>query len=86
MKKMLHYYINKQPCQIRLAIISINSNEPFYYSYVVSINKYGGSCNTIEDPYGRICVPDKVKNMNVKICNVKGNWNNIFSSTWIVWG
>ena len=28
------------------------------YPYTVSVNKCGGSCNTIEDPYARFCVPD----------------------------
>ena len=53
--------LNDQPCQIRPGLIDINYNEPLYYSYVVSINKCGGSCNTIDDPYARICAPDKVK-------------------------
>ena len=27
----------------------------------------GGICNTIDDLYPQICVPNKVKNMNVKV-------------------
>ena len=30
-----------------------------------------GSCNNINDPYAKICVPDVVKNLNVKVFNVK---------------
>ena len=33
----------------------------------LSIYKFGGSHNTTDDPYARLCVPSKVKNMNVKI-------------------
>ena len=55
-------FFNNQPYQIRPALIDINYNEPLYYSYFVSINNCGGSCNTIDDPYARICAPDKVKN------------------------
>ena len=27
----------------------------------------GRSCNIIDDPYARVCVPNKVKNMNVNL-------------------
>ena len=39
----------------------------FYYPFNVSVNKCGGACNTINDPYVKVCVPDKVKNRNVKV-------------------
>ena len=29
--------------------------------------KTGGSFNTIDDPYTRVCVPNKVKNMILKV-------------------
>ena len=29
--------------------------------FTVSVNKCGGSCNTSDDPYVRVSVPDKVK-------------------------
>ena len=32
----------------------IKSDEPLYYPFTVSVNKYGRSCNTIDDPYARI--------------------------------
>ena len=37
---------------------------------IVSVNKCSGSCSTIDDPYDRVCVPNKVKNMNLKLFNV----------------
>ena len=56
--------LNNQPCQTKLAMTNINSNEPFYYSFTTSANKCGGSCNTIDDPYAWVCVPNKLQNMN----------------------
>ena len=38
-------------------------NETLFYLFTVSVNKYGGSCNTIDHPYARACVPNNVKNM-----------------------
>ena len=54
--------MNNQECKIRLEIISLNTNEPLFYPYSIKINKCKGSCNTINDPYAKICVPDNIKN------------------------
>ena len=62
--------MNNQECKIRPQIININSNEPSFYPYSVKINKCSGSCNNINDPYAKLCVPDVVKNINVKLFNL----------------
>ena len=62
--------MNNQECKIRLKKINITSNEPSCYSYSVKISKCSGSCNNINDPYAKLCVPNVVKNMNVKIFNL----------------
>lgn len=51
--------VSSQPFQPRNIIVAVNSNEPIYYSFSVSVNKCSGSCNTTDDSYGRICVPNK---------------------------
>ena len=33
-----------------------------FYPFTVSVNRYCGSCNSIDDPYDQVCVPDKAKN------------------------
>ena len=33
----------------------------------MSVNKCGRSCNAIDDPYGLVYFPNKVKNMNLKV-------------------
>ena len=35
------------------------------------------SCHTIDDPYARVCVPNKVKNMNEKVFNLISGVNEI---------
>ena len=64
--------ISNQPCQPRPAIDEINSNQPLYYQFTVSVNKCGRICNTIDDPYALICVPNEVKSMNGKAFNIWG--------------
>ena len=62
--------MNNQECKIRSKIINVNTNEPMFYPYSITINKCKGSCNTINDPYAKLCVPDTIKNINVKVFNI----------------
>ena len=55
--------MNNQECKIRPKIINYNSNEPSFYPYSIEINKCSGSCNNINDPYAKLCVPDVVKKL-----------------------
>ena len=48
----------------------MNSNETLFYPFTVSVNKCGESCTNIDDLYARVCVSNKVKNMNVKVFNL----------------
>ena len=61
---------NNQECKVRPKILSINSNEPSFYPYNILANKCSGSCNNINDPYAKLCVPDVVENINVKVFNI----------------
>ena len=49
--------INNQECKVRPEIININSNKPLFYPYSIKVNKCSGSCNDINDPYSKLCVP-----------------------------
>ena len=62
--------MNNQECKIRSEIISVNTNEPMFYPYSITVNKCKGSCNTINDTYAKLCVPDTIKNLNVEVFNL----------------
>ena len=67
----LEYISTKnQECKSRTEIVNINSNDPIFYPFRVKVNKCNGNCDNINDPYARICVPDDVKNLNVKVFNL----------------
>ena len=53
--------MNNQECKIRPEIINININEPLFYSYSIKINTCKSICNTINDPYAKMCVLDHKK-------------------------
>ena len=61
--------MNNQECKVRPQIVNVNSDEPVFYPFSIKTSKCSGSCNNINDPYTKICVPDVVKNVNVKLFN-----------------
>ena len=74
--------MNNKECNIRPEIININSNEPTFYLYSIKVNKCSGSCNNINDPYSEMCVPDVVKNINVKVFNLMSKTNETIHIEW----
>ena len=52
--------MNNQECKVRSEIINVNTNGPMFYPYSITIIKCKGSCNTINDPYAKLCVPDTI--------------------------
>ena len=55
--------LNNQTGKGRPALVSINSDGTLFYSFTVSVSTYGGSCNSIDDSYAGVSVPNKVKNI-----------------------
>ena len=41
-----------------------------FFPFSIETSKCSGSCNNINYPYAKICVPDIVKNLNVKVFNL----------------
>ena len=67
--------ITDQECKVRPQIVNINSNEPVFYPFSIIRSKCSSSCKNINDPYAKICVPDVVKNLNVKGFNLMSRTN-----------
>ena len=76
------FSMNNQECKIRTEIINLNINEPMFYPYSIKINKCKDSRNTINDPYTKICVPDEIKNTNVKVFNLMSRANETRRIRW----
>ena len=74
--------MNNQDCKIKTEIINLNTNEPIFYPCSIKINRCKGSCNTINDPYAKICVPGKIKNINVKVFNILSRTNETRHIKW----
>ena len=69
--------LKNQDCKVRPEIVDINSNNPIFYPFSNKINKCSGSCNNINNPYAKICVPDVIKDLNVKVFNLMSRTNEM---------
>ena len=67
--------MNNQECKTRPQVVDVNGHEPVFFPFSIKTSKCGGSCNNINYPYAKICVPDVVKNVNVKVFNLWSRTN-----------
>ena len=67
--------MKNQEWKVRPQVINININNPISYPFSIKINKCSGSCNNINNPYAKICVPDVIKDLNVKVFNLMSRTN-----------
>ena len=74
--------LKNQECKIRPKIADINSNNPIFYPFSIKINKCSGNCNNINNPYAKICVPDTVKDLNVRVFNLVSRTNETRHIKW----
>ena len=74
--------MKNQECKVRPEIINVNSNEPVFYPFFIKTNKCSGSCNNINDPSAKICVPDVIKDLNVKVFNLMSRTNETRHIEW----
>ena len=58
-----------QKCIPRPKILEVNEGvgEALFYPYNVLVNKCSGSWNTLDDPMAKLCVPNIIKGINIKV-------------------
>ena len=59
--------MNDQKNKVRPETLNVNSNETVFYPFSIKASKCTGSCNNINDPYAKWCVPDVVKKVKCSI-------------------
>ena len=67
--------MNNQECKARQEIVNVTSEEPVFFPFSIRTSKYSGICNNINDLYAKLCVPDVVKNLIVKVFNLMSRTN-----------
>ena len=60
-----------QKCMSGPKILNVNegNDDALFYPYNVLVNKCSGSCDTLDNPLSKVCVPKIIKNVNMKVYN-----------------
>ena len=60
-----------QKCMPRPKILDVNEGvgEALFYPYNVLVNKFSGSCNTLDNPMTKLRVPDVTKRVTMQVYN-----------------
>ena len=68
----------------RPKILNVNEGigEALFYPYNVQVNKCSGSCDTLDNPMSKICVPKIIKNVNIKFYNFLMRLNETRNVLW----
>ena len=63
--------VNRE-CKVRPQIVNLNRDGPVLFPFSIKTSKCSGSCNNINNPYAKLCVPDVVKILNLTLkCSFK---------------
>ena len=75
--------INRE-CMTRPQILNVNEGigEALFYPCNVLVNKCSGSCDTLDNPMSKICVPKIIKNINMKVYNFLMRLNETRNILW----
>ena len=73
-----------QKCIPRPKILNVNEGigEALFYPYNVLVNKCSGSCDTLDNPMSKTCVPKIIKNVNIKVYNFLMRLNETRNVLW----
>ena len=63
--------MNNQEYKVRPKIVNVDSKEPVFFPFSIKTSKCCGSCNNINNLHEKLWVSDVVKNLNVKVFNLK---------------
>ena len=58
--------MNNQGCRVRPQIDNVNGDDPAFLPYSFKRSKSSSNCSNINNPLAKLCLPDIVKNLNVK--------------------
>ena len=76
--------VTNQECMSRPKILYVNEGvgEALFYPYNILVNKCIGSCNTLDDPIVKLCVPNIIKRVNMKVYNFLMRLNETRNVLW----
>ena len=66
---------NNLECTVRPKIVTVNSKEPVFFPFSIERNKCSSSCDNINKLHAKFCVPNIVKNLNVRVLHLMSRTN-----------
>ena len=73
-----------QKCMPRPKILDVNEGvgEALFHPYNVLVNKCSGSCDTLNNPMAKMCVPNIIRRINMKVYNFLMRLNETGNVFW----
>ena len=62
--------MNNWQYMVRQMLLNLNLDGLQYYPFIISIDRCNGSCNIVEDLLCKICVYNKIEDVNLKVFNI----------------
>ena len=67
--------LNNEPWMVSSTLFNLDPVDLDYYSFMISLEKCSGGCNSVDGLSAKICFPSKAKDVNVKVFNIITNRN-----------
>ena len=61
--------LNCEKCLGRSTLCDLNPNELYYYLLMISLDRWNGNCNILDETSGRIYAPHKTEYVNLNVFN-----------------
>ena len=78
---LIRISMNNQAFKTRPQVLNVNGDE-HVFPFSIKTSKCSSSCNNINHPHAQMCVPDVVKNLNVKVFNLMSRTNETRHIEW----
>ena len=74
--------MNNQKCEEIPQVASFSRNKLVFFPFSIKTSKCSSSCNKINNPYGKFCIPDVAKNLSFKVFNLMSRTNQTRHIEW----
>ena len=74
--------MSNQECKVRPQIVNVYIEEPVFFPFSIKVSKCSDICDNINDPYTKLCVPDAVRILNVRVFNLMSRTNETRHIEW----
>ena len=76
--------LSNQKCMTQTTLIDLHPNEwrqeLHYYPFAAKLDRWVGSCNTLNDLSNKVCIPNEAEDLNLSVFNMntsKNEWEKL---------